>query len=67
MATDSSKKTIFAAMGSNLAIAIIGVVLARESKGLLVGESAPPQTIANIRSLSKTEPGVQEVIRVLTM
>ncbi|WP_414513881.1 hypothetical protein [Nostoc sp. PCC 9305] len=67
MATDSSKKTIFAAMGSNLAIAIIAVVLARESKGLLVGESAAPQTIANIRSLSKTEPGVQEVIRVLTM
>ncbi len=48
-------------------LAIVAVVLARESKGLLVGESAAPQTIANIRSLSKTEPGVQEVIRVLTM
>ncbi len=48
-------------------LAIVAVVLARESKGLLVGESATPQTIANIRSLSKTEPGVQEVIRVLTM
>ena len=48
-------------------LAIVAVVLARESKGLLVGESANPQTIANIRSLSKTEPGVQEVIRVLTM
>ncbi|MEH2061183.1 MAG: cation diffusion facilitator family transporter [Nostoc sp.] len=48
-------------------LAIVAVVLARESKGLLVGESAAPQTIANIRSLSKTEPGVKEVIRVLTM
>ncbi|MEH2252418.1 cation diffusion facilitator family transporter [Nostoc sp.] len=48
-------------------LAIVAVVLARESKGLLVGESANPQTITNIRSLSKTEPGVQEVIRVLTM
>ena len=48
-------------------LAVVAVVLARESKGLLVGESANPQTIANIRSLSKTEPGVQEVIRVLTM
>ncbi|MEH2075977.1 MAG: cation diffusion facilitator family transporter [Nostoc sp.] len=48
-------------------LAIVAVLLARESKGLLVGESANPQTIANIRSLSKTEPGVQEVIRVLTM
>jgi cation diffusion facilitator family transporter len=48
-------------------LSIVAVLLARESKGLLVGESANPQTIANIRSLSKTEPGVQEVIRVLTM
>ncbi|MFB2771330.1 cation diffusion facilitator family transporter [Pelatocladus sp. BLCC-F211] len=48
-------------------LAIVAVLLAIESKGLLVGESANPQTIANIRSLSKTEPRVQEVIRVLTM
>ncbi|AVH69511.1 cation diffusion facilitator family transporter [Nostoc sp. 'Lobaria pulmonaria (5183) cyanobiont'] len=48
-------------------LAIVAVVLARESKGLLVGESANPQTIINIRSLSKTEPGVQEVVRILTM
>ncbi|MEH2296915.1 cation diffusion facilitator family transporter [Nostoc sp.] len=48
-------------------LAIVAVILARESKGLLLGESADPQTIANIRSLSKTEPGVKEVIRVLTM
>ncbi|MDZ8188476.1 MAG: cation diffusion facilitator family transporter [Nostoc sp. ChiSLP02] len=48
-------------------LAIVAVLLATESKGLLVGESANPQTIANIRSLSKTEPGVQEVIRILTM
>ena len=48
-------------------LAIVAVVLARESKGLLLGESANPQTIINIRSLSKTEPGVQEVVRILTM
>ncbi|MEH2381435.1 MAG: cation diffusion facilitator family transporter [Nostoc sp.] len=48
-------------------LAIVAVVLARESKGLLLGESADPKTIANIRSLSKTEPGVKEVIRILTM
>ncbi|MBH8565434.1 cation transporter [Nostoc sp. CENA67] len=48
-------------------LAIVAVLLARESKGLLVGESANPQTIANIRYLCKTEPKVQEVIRVLTM
>ncbi len=48
-------------------LAIVAVILATESKGLLVGESAAPKTIANIRSLSKTEPGVKEVIRILTM
>ncbi|ACC81585.1 cation diffusion facilitator family transporter [Nostoc punctiforme] len=48
-------------------LALVAVLLARESKGLLVGESANPQTIANIRSLSKTEPRVQKVIRILTM
>ncbi|MEH2009978.1 cation diffusion facilitator family transporter [Nostoc sp.] len=48
-------------------LAIVAMLLARESKGLLLGESANPQTIASIRSLSKTESGVQEVIRILTM
>ncbi|MEH2118662.1 cation transporter [Nostoc sp.] len=48
-------------------LAIVAILLARESKGLLLGESANPQTIASIRSLSKTESGVQEVIRILTM
>ncbi len=48
-------------------LAIVAVVLAIESKGLLVGESANPQTIDSIRSLSKTEPGVKEVMRILTM
>lgn len=48
-------------------LTIVAVLLARESKGLLVGESANPQTVANIRSLSKTEANVEEVIRVLTM
>ncbi|KOP25912.1 cation transporter [Hapalosiphon sp. MRB220] len=48
-------------------LAIVAVLLAIESKGLLVGESANPQTINNIRSLSTTEPGVQKVMRVLTM
>ncbi len=48
-------------------LAIVAVLLAIESKGLLVGESANPETINNIRSLSTTEPGVQKVMRVLTM
>ncbi|MBD2165461.1 cation transporter [Calothrix membranacea FACHB-236] len=50
-----------------LILAVVAVLLAIESKGLLVGESANPQTIHSIRSLSKTEPEVQEVLRILTM
>ncbi|BAY11416.1 cation diffusion facilitator family transporter [Calothrix sp. NIES-2098] len=48
-------------------LAVVAVLLATESKGLLVGESANPRIIADIRSLSKTEPGVQNVMRILTM
>lgn len=50
-----------------LILALVAVLLATESKGLLVGESANPNIIENIRSLAKTEPGVQNVMRLLTM
>jgi divalent metal cation (Fe/Co/Zn/Cd) transporter len=51
----------------SIILAVVAVVLARESKGLLVGESTDPQTIANIRPLSNIELEVKEVIRMLTM
>ncbi len=45
----------------------VAVVLARESRGLLVGESADPSTVADIRDLSLADPDVVDVLRVLTM
>jgi cation diffusion facilitator family transporter len=53
---------------------VIGVILctvagllARESKGLLVGESADPEQIADVKRMVAAEPGVVRVLRALTM
>ena len=48
-------------------LASVAVLLAYESKGLLVGEGANPETLKNIRKLAKAEPGVEKVINPLTM
>ena len=53
---------------------VIGVILctiawflAAESKALLVGERADPETVESIRRLARKEEGVERVGRVLTM
>jgi cation diffusion facilitator family transporter len=45
----------------------VAAVLLRESKGLLVGESAEPEVVATIRRVAGAEPAVTTVGRVLTM
>lgn len=50
-----------------LILAVVAVLLAYESKGLLVGESANTRIVNNIRDLAKTDPAVKEVMRVLTL
>ena len=45
----------------------VAVVLASESRGLLVGEGADPQTLESIRALATAEPGVERVRSPLTM
>jgi cation diffusion facilitator family transporter len=45
----------------------VAVVLARESKGLLVGESADPEVLASIRALAEADPAVERVGPPLTM
>lgn len=42
-------------------------MLAYESKSLLVGEGADPNTLESIRALAQAEPGVKKVIKPLTM
>ena len=45
----------------------VALVLAYESKSLLVGEGADPNTLENIRALAQAEAGVKNVIKPLTM
>jgi len=45
----------------------VGVLLARETLSLLIGESAPPETIADIRRIAAAEPAVAGVGRALTV
>lgn len=57
--------------GASLVIGVIlaatAVFLARESKGLLVGESADPTMLESLCRLVASEPGVERVGRPLTM
>ena len=48
-------------------LAIVAILLAYESKGLLIGESADIETVNNIRRLAADEPAVERVMRTLTM
>jgi cation diffusion facilitator family transporter len=48
-------------------LAAVAIFLAYESKGLLVGEGADPQTLESIRKLAEADPGVKNVLKPLTM
>ena len=48
-------------------LATVAVLLAYETKGLLIGEGADPETLAEIRQLAGSDPAVERVNRALTM
>jgi cation diffusion facilitator family transporter len=48
-------------------LAIVAFVLARTSRGLLLGEAATPKSVAAIRKAIKNHPNVCEVVELLTM
>lgn len=48
-------------------LGVVAVLLAYESKGLLVGEAADTSTVRHIKKLAKTDLAVQDVMRVLTL
>lgn len=50
-----------------LILAIVAVLLAYESKGLLIGEGANPRMLSNICRLASADPAVARVSRPLTM
>src|SRR5918911_1402591 len=48
-------------------LALIAFVLARSSRGLLLGEAATPKSTARIRRAIREHPNVVEVVELLTM
>ncbi len=50
-----------------LILASVALLLAFESKGLLVGESADPEMVEEIRAIAGQDPAVEEVGKALTM
>ena len=50
-----------------LILGVTALVLAVESKGLLIGESADPKLVADIRELARRREGVDEAGEVLTI
>jgi divalent metal cation (Fe/Co/Zn/Cd) transporter len=48
-------------------LAIVAVLLARESKGLLIGERANPELNNAISAIARSEPGVCHVNQVITL
>ena len=48
-------------------LATVAIFLVYESKGLLIGEGADPQTVASLKNITQADPAVKKVIRVLTL
>ena len=55
-----------ASIGIALVLAATAVVLARESKGLLIGEPASPEIVASIHEIAARHPAVDRINRVVT-
>src|SRR5215211_1745728 len=50
-----------------LVLAIVAFVLARSSRGLLLGEAATPKVLAAIKQAIESHPNVEHVVELLTM
>lgn len=56
-----------ASVAIGLILVTVAAVLAWESRGLIVGESADPEMVERIRRIACSDPAVEEVTRALTM
>jgi cation diffusion facilitator family transporter len=56
-----------ASIGIALVLAFTAVFLARESKGLLIGEGARIRTVRSIRQIAAEQPGVERVNDLVTV
>ncbi len=50
-----------------LLLMAVAVLLARESRGLLIGEAADPRTLADVKAAASRDPGVESIGRALTV
>ena len=57
----------YASVAIGVILAAVAAVLARESKGLLIGERADPAVIARVRALVAARPGITAVNHVRTI
>ena len=48
-------------------LAVVAFVLARSSRGLLLGEAATPKSLRAIREAIKGHPNVNQIVELLTM
>jgi cation diffusion facilitator family transporter len=48
-------------------LAVVAIILAFETKGLLIGEAVDPHTLQSIRTLVEDDPSVARVVKPLTM
>jgi cation diffusion facilitator family transporter len=56
-----------ASISIGLVLAVVAFVLARSSRGLLLGEAATPKSLEAIRGAISSHPNVCEVLELLTM
>ncbi len=56
-----------ASMAIGVVLAIVAFVLARSSRGLLLGEAATPKSVAAISAAIESHPNVRELVELLTM
>lgn len=56
-----------ASIAIGLLLALVAVLLARESKGLLIGERAEPEVIATVRAMVEAHPAITAVNHVRTI
>ncbi|MEE9207339.1 MAG: cation diffusion facilitator family transporter [Gemmatimonadota bacterium] len=50
-----------------LILATVAIVLARETRGLLIGEAAEEVVVRGVRSIAEADDSVSQVVRMLTM
>jgi cation diffusion facilitator family transporter len=55
-----------ASIGIGLLLGVVALFLARESKGLLIGEPARPEIVRSIESIARAEKGVDHAAVLLT-